>query len=68
MALVSFVFNVGVGAFQTSTLLRLLNASDYLSVPTQLRRWNKETIKGVERPNVGLTNRREKEITLWNSP
>ncbi len=45
-ALISFVFNEGEPKFRTSTLLRLLNEGDYASVPAQLRRWNKETIKG----------------------
>lgn len=38
-ALVSFVFNVGTGAFRDSTLLRLLNKGRYESVPEQLKRW-----------------------------
>ena len=66
IALVSFVFNEGEHAFLTSTLLRLLNAGDYASVPTQLRRWTKETINGLLVENVGLLNRRKLEIVLWN--
>lgn len=61
-ALVSFVFNVGVGAFRKSTLLRLLNNSDYESVPDQMRRW----IFSAGRQIQGLKNRRGKEIELWN--
>ncbi|WP_345776427.1 lysozyme [Rhodanobacter sp. A1T4] len=67
IALVSFTFNEGIRRFQTSTLLRLLNAGDYAAVPAQLVRWNKETVKGVLRINDGLTNRRAAEIKLWNS-
>ncbi len=40
-ALVSFSFNVGVGAFEKSTLLRVLNQGRYNEVPDQLRRWIK---------------------------
>ena len=40
-ALISFAFNVGNGAFQESTLLKLLNQGDYDSVPAQLDRWTK---------------------------
>jgi lysozyme len=40
-ALVSFVYNVGAGAFRTSTLLRLLNAGDYSGAAAQFDRWNK---------------------------
>ena len=38
-ALVSFTYNVGEGAFKSSTLLKDLNAGDYKSVPSQLDRW-----------------------------
>ena len=40
-ALVSFVFNVGAGAFGESTLLRMLNEGRYRDVPRQLDRWVK---------------------------
>ena len=38
-ALVSFTYNVGEGAFKSSTLLKDLNTGDYKSVPSQLDRW-----------------------------
>ncbi|HSH71473.1 MAG TPA: lysozyme [Methylophilaceae bacterium] len=63
-ALISFVFNVGNAAFTGSTLLKLLNQGLYIEVPAQLRRWNKDNGHVV----LGLTNRREKEIVLWNTP
>jgi len=66
IALVSFVFNEGETKFLTSTMLRLLNAGDYASVPVQLARWNKETVNGALRINDGLTNRRGAEIKLWH--
>jgi lysozyme len=66
-ALVSFVFNVGVAAFASSTLLRLLNKGDYLSVPGQLSRWNKITVNKKKIPSDGLTHRRSAEIALWST-
>ena len=63
-ALVSFAFNVGKGAFLGSTLLKVLNKGQYDDVPAQLIRWNKDNGHVVR----GLTNRREKEIDLWNTP
>ncbi len=63
-ALVSFVFNVGDGAFRSSTLLRLLNQGQYDQVPSQLKRWNMDNGHVVQ----GLVNRRAKEIALWNTP
>lgn len=64
-ALVIFVFNVGIGAFAGSTLLRKLNAGDYGSVPGELMRWNKITVKGKKVPSPGLSNRRAAECGLW---
>lgn len=61
-ALVSFTFNVGGGAFTGSTLLKLLNQSQYEQVPSQLMRWNKSGGKEV----AGLTTRRANEAKLWN--
>jgi lysozyme len=61
-ALVSFTFNVGVGAFQGSTLLRLLNQGQYDQVPAQLLRWTRSGGQVVP----GLLNRRQNEIKLWN--
>jgi lysozyme len=61
-ALVSFSFNVGIGAFKNSTLLKRLNKRDYAEVPNQLRRWNRSGGQVVR----GLVNRREHEIQLWN--
>ncbi|HYY92981.1 MAG TPA: lysozyme [Pyrinomonadaceae bacterium] len=61
-ALVSFTFNVGVGAFTGSTLLKVLNQGQYDQVPTQLLRWTRAGGKVVQ----GLVNRRNNEIKLWN--
>lgn len=62
-ALVCFSFNVGVGAFKASTLLKKLNAGDYDAIPTQLMRWTKAGGRQV----AGLVNRRQNEIDLWLS-
>jgi len=61
-ALVSFVFNVGQGAFRGSTLLKLLNQRQYAAVPDQLRRWTRAGGQVIH----GLQFRRENEIKLWN--
>ncbi|MDQ0728439.1 lysozyme [Microbacterium sp. W4I20] len=57
-ALVSFTFNVGTGAFQGSTLLRVVNEGRHADVPAQLSRW---TNKGLP----GLVNRRRAESNLY---
>lgn len=38
-ALVSFVFNVGAGAFKRSTMLKMLKAGDYVGAAKQFDRW-----------------------------
>ena len=60
-ALISFTFNVGVGAFRDSTLLRLLNGGDYTSVPAQLDRWTKASGRTLP----GLVTRRKAEGALF---
>lgn len=62
--LVSFAFNVGTGAFRSSTLLKRLNAGKKEEVPAQLRRWVYDDGKKIQ----GLVNRREKEIEMWGTP
>lgn len=66
-ALIDFVFNLGAGSLETSTLLRKLNDGDYRAVPAQLKRWDKARVKGVMQPLRGLTLRRADAITLWNT-
>jgi lysozyme len=61
-ALISFTFNLGTGALETSTLLRLLNGGDYASVPAQLNRWTKAG--GRQLP--GLVARRKAEGALFS--
>lgn len=63
-ALVSFVFNVGGGAFAGSTLLKQLNAGNYAEVPNQLTRWNKAGGKVL----AGLVRRRRDEGLLFSTP
>lgn len=62
-ALVSFAFNVGIGAFERSTLLLLLNKRDFDAIPAQFMRWTK--IEGKE--SRGLMNRRKAEVELWSN-
>lgn len=64
-ALVSFTFNVGEHNFETSTLLKKLNAGDLTAVPGELARWNKITVNGRKVPSRGLTRRREREGKLF---
>ena len=60
-SLVCFVFNIGSVAFRGSTLVRLLNADDYASVPGQMFRWIYAGGEIID----GLRIRRGKEVALW---
>ena len=64
-ALTSFSYNVGTGALQGSTLLKLLNAgTDRNIVADQFLRWNKAGGKEL----AGLTRRRQAERSLFLQP
>lgn len=60
-ALVSFTFNVGVGALTESTLLRSLNQSKYQTAANQFLRW----VNGGGKEMAGLVRRREAERSLF---
>ena len=60
-ALVSWAYNVGLEGARTSTLMRKLNAGDYVGAADQLMRWNKAGGREVR----GLTRRREAERALF---
>lgn len=62
-ALISFIFNLGAGAFSTSTLLRLINKKDYVGASNQFGRWTKANGKVLP----GLVRRREAERKLFLS-
>jgi lysozyme len=65
-ALVSFVFNVGQGAFARSTLLRRLNAGeDPTAVAGEFGRWVYVGPPGAKRVHAGLADRRAAEAALW---
>lgn len=60
-ALVSLVFNIGAGAFSTSTLLKAINSNQLNQAPSAFRMWKKTGGK----ISAGLINRREAEIRLF---
>lgn len=59
-AYLSFTYNVGVGAFSKSTLLKKLNSGDRIGACNQLLRWDKAGGKKLK----GLTLRRQSENKL----
>lgn len=59
-AYTQFSYNVGISAFCSSTLVKKLNARDYVGACAELSRWNKAGGRVVK----GLTVRRAKERAL----
>lgn len=64
-ALISFAYNTGVGNFQSSTLLRLLNEGGYSAVHAQLLRWCHDHAGHLL---AGLQIRREEEGEMFDTP
>lgn len=62
-ALVAFIYNVGLGTFSRSTLLKKLNAGEYAAVPSELMRY----VYAGNKPAAGLVARRTREAELWRS-
>ena len=61
-ALVSFAYNVGNGNFNSSTLLRKLNSSDYEGAANEFKKWNRSGGKIL----AGLARRRKAEKELFD--
>lgn len=66
-ALVSFTFNIGSGNFIKSTLLRMLNKTNYSGAENQFKRWNKARVNGALKPLRGLTRRRADEAEMFGN-
>lgn len=70
-ALASFVFNLGAGNLQASTLLKLLNRRDYAGAAGQFGAWVKATVKDPKTGAAskvtlpGLVARRAEEAALF---
>ncbi|MCE5294827.1 MAG: lysozyme [Chlamydiales bacterium] len=65
-ALVSLIFNIGIGNFKTSTLFKLAKINpDDAAIATQFARWNKGRANGVLQALPGLTKRRAIESKLY---
>ncbi len=61
-AICSFVYNIGVGAFEDSIFLKKLNNRDYFGAANEVKRWNKSNGEVIK----GLARRRNAETDLFN--
>lgn len=62
-ALVDFVFNLGPGAFERSTLLKKLNSGDFSAAAAQFEKWSRAGGVLV----AGLLRRRQAEEAMFDS-
>lgn len=72
-ALTDFVYNVGIGTFERSTLLATLNAGRYKAIPDLLCHRDEDDnwhgfVFAAGKVQSGLVRRRQAEIALWNKP
>lgn len=66
-ALICLIFNIGITAFSTSTLLKKLNNRDYAGASKQFLVWDKISLNnGVKKPSLGLIQRRQSEKELFD--
>ena len=68
-AIISLCYNIGMGNFKTSTLLKKVVASEYLAASDEFLKWDKYTNPktGKKEPLAGLTRRRKAERELFLS-
>jgi len=66
-AILSLTFNIGVGAFLGSTVLKRINAGDKEGAAEAITWWNKATVNGQKVSVQGLVNRREDERKMFLS-
>jgi len=72
-AVISFTYNVGKGAWVGSSVRGDIVNGNLQSVPNDLMKWNKICKREADQrkvcvPQKGLTNRRQAEVKLWNTP
>lgn len=66
-AVTSFVFNIGIPKFKTSTMLKLINEGKLKQASLELPRWKYITLNGKKIVSQGLLARRLREQALFNS-
>lgn len=66
-AMFCLMFNIGVGRFTSSSVLRLFKAGDITGAADAFLLFDKETVGGIKRVNDGLVIRREQERAMFLS-
>jgi lysozyme len=66
-AMVSLAFNIGSGAFASSSVLRRVNQGDLEGAASAFALWNKVTIDGALVVSNGLVSRRAAEAAMFRA-
>jgi lysozyme len=67
-SLLSFIYNLGIGAFKKSTLFKKVNLNPWdTSIKDEFMKWNKARVGGKLIELKGLTRRRDAESNLYFS-
>lgn len=66
-ACVSLCYNIGIGAFSRSTVVRRINSGRMDEVPAAFMMWTRATVNGKKIELAGLVRRRRAECALWRS-
>jgi lysozyme len=66
-AMLSLIYNIGNGAFKSSSVLRFFNQGDKQAAACSFLMWDKATVKGVKKTLRGLTIRRQAEKRLFEN-
>lgn len=64
-AMVSLAFNIGLGNFRKSTVVKAHNKSDFAAAASAFNLWTKATVKGKKVVLPGLVSRRAREAALY---
>lgn len=67
-ALVSLAYNIGIGAIEKSTVMRLHKAGDKIGAARAFEMWCKATVGGQLQTLPGLLARRQKEAAYYLTP
>jgi lysozyme len=67
-AMVSLAFNIGIGGFEKSTVLRLHKAGDKVGAARAFEMWCKAMVNGQLQTLPGLLARRQKEAAFYLTP
>ena len=65
LAMTSLAYNIGIGAFGKSTVLKAHNAGDTAAASRAFHLWNKARVNGKLTPLKGLTARRAAESAMY---